>query len=119
MKTLDLKTGRLSADEKAELERLTLEGLSPTRIAARMRRNVKSLYYHFHCMGLIETRPRRGNRSDMYTPEQDAFIVGLRVEGVKISDIARRASEKFGRRMPPNSVAYRLLVNANSDGDSA
>ena len=124
----DIKRGRLSPEERAEIERLasTLKNPTPSVIARRLNRHPATVQWHMIRHGLIERtvsyrerKPGRlpnGSRTNPYTPEQDARLVELRLQGKVYREIAAVLTAEFGVPRNLHSVQVRHIMLSAYDG---
>src|SRR5258708_19603913 len=107
-----VKRGRMSAAEKAEIERLatTLAKPTPGRIASRLNRHPATVAWFMIRQGLIQRTIKYGNRPvgrrpngtkiHPYTPEQDRRLVELRAAAMLSREIPATITPQFA--IPPN-----------------
>ena len=121
MEAQTLKTGRVSPQEREQIETLALRGLRAAQIARRMNRNPGTINFQMHCLGLKEAKPvqfaflRNGKEVRSFSPEEDRFIEGLREQGRVYREIADAAFELFGYRRTPQCIGIRLKMLANKE----
>ena len=124
--------GRLTAEEKAEIERLatTLAKPTPGRIALRLRRHVGTITWYMIRHGLIERRieyPGRVRRHRQngvvvrsFTPEEDRRLIELRLDGLVYREIAEVLTREFGEPRKMHSVQVRhIMLSAYEGGPEA
>jgi IS30 family transposase len=123
-----IKRGRMSPDEKAEIERLALALKKPTPsvIARRINRHPATVAWFMITRGLIERKVRYapakvGRRPDgtainRYTSEQDGRLVALRREGKSHRQIAEIVTQEFGVPRNLHSVQVRIIMLAAFEG---
>jgi hypothetical protein len=116
--------GRLSPAERARIEALADLGLTTRQIADRMNRMTPTINFAMHSMGLKspKTRPvvdymRGGSRVVCFTPDEDAMIEQMRVDGAFCSTIAAACLTQFGRKRLPGTINTRLKMLANREGE--
>jgi hypothetical protein len=118
------KRGKMSIEEKAEIERLCVEMKDPTpgKIAEQMNRMPSIINWYMLTHGLITRTPghaparyvRKGKTIHPYTTEQDAFIERLRAEGKIYREIGELVTKEFGIERSGHSVQVRMLQLAAS-----
>lgn len=114
-----IKRGRMTPAEKVELERVIgrMKKPTPGRVAAVVNRHPATINWFMLKRGYISRQPgyapapyvRNGKTVHPYTPEHDAFILGLRERGATKKDIAKQLTEKFGVERSHHSVDVRLV----------
>ncbi len=112
------KHGRMSIEEKAEIDRLCVEMKDPTpgKIAEQMNRLPSTVTFYMLTHGLIERTPgharkpyvRKGKIIHPYSTEQDIFIEGLRKQGKTFQDIGELVTKEFGIVRSGGSVQLRI-----------
>jgi IS30 family transposase len=117
-----IKRGRMSAEEKAEIERLatTLKDPRPGPIARRLNRDHGTIYWHLITRGLIEIKLRyggsayrRGDRTvRRFTREEDRRLLELRTQGNGFVEIARILAAEFGTERNHHCVRVRCIMLA-------
>ena len=123
-----LVRGRMSAAEKAEIERLatTLRKPTPGAIAFRLNRHPATVAWYMISRGLIDRRIsydrrqamlRRGRPVNLYSRQQDRRLEQLRAEGLKFRQIAERLTEEFGIPRNQHSVRIRAIMLASYDDE--
>jgi hypothetical protein len=127
----DIKRGRLSAEEKAEIERLagTLKKPTPGPIAQRLNRHPATVAWFMIRHGLIERTVKYGNRPvgtrangtkiNPYTPEQDRRLLELRRQRLVFREIAAILTTEFGVPRNMHSVQVRCIMLAAYEGAEA
>jgi hypothetical protein len=118
-RNLNVKRGRMTAKEKAEIERLAsvMKKPTPGRIAAKLNRHPATVNWFMLSRGLIERKAgrapraysRAGNTVYPYSTEHDARIEALRVEGKSFREIGEIITREFGIRRSGHSVQVRLV----------
>ena len=104
--TTTLTRGRLSADERTKIETLADRGLKASQIAERMNRLPATINFAMHSMGLKAPKDRpgvnytrkSGSVVHSFTPDEDAMIEEMRVDGAVCRVIAETCLARFGRR---------------------
>ncbi len=112
------KRGKMTAEEKAEIERLavTMARPTPCRIAAKLNRHPATVNWYMLRHGLITRVPGRASRPYMrngrtihpYAPEHDARIEALRAEGKVFREIGEIITAEFGIERDAHSVQVRI-----------
>lgn len=115
----DIRRGRMTAEDKAEIERLaeTMEKPTAGKIAAKINRHPATVNWYMLTRGLIERTPRRaphtytrnGKTVHPYTVEHDEFIGRLRAESKPFREIGELVSAKFGIERTGHSVQVRII----------
>lgn len=117
----NIKRGRLTADELAQLDALADQGLKPAHVARRLNRHPATIAWQFIVRGHKEFKPRAAipgsyKRGDVtvvrFTPEEDAYIEALRVQGIKCAEICGFVSKRFGHQRSPHTILMRLKMLA-------
>lgn len=114
-----MKTGRLTTQERAEVERLAARNFSTGRIAQRLDRHAGTINFVMHTLGLkgpVEREfdyMRNGKRVKSFSKDEDAFLKALRVEGFTTIKIAELTTKRFGHPRTPACVNIRLRMLAN------
>lgn len=114
-----IKRGRMSPAEKAEIERVIgrMKNPTPGRVAFAVNRHPATVNWFMLTKGYLVRKPGRapapyvrgGKTIYPYSEEHDAFILELRLQGVKKPEIARQLTEKFGIDRSQHSVDVRLV----------
>jgi hypothetical protein len=124
----NIKRGRLTAGEKAAIERLagTLKKPTPGVIACRLARHPATVAFDTIRHGLIARAVRYGNRpvatrangtkANPYTAEQDRRLIELRRGGLVFREIAAMLTREFGVPRNCHSVQVRCLMLAAYEG---
>jgi hypothetical protein len=109
----------MSADEKAEIERLAAAMKKPTagKIAAKINRHPATVHWYMLTRGLVTRKPGRASRPYVrngktiypYLPEHDARIESLRAGGNVFREIAEIVTEEFGIERDAHSVQVRIV----------
>jgi hypothetical protein len=111
--------GGLSDEHRATIERLAERGWKANRIARDLQKHPATVQWYMYRAGLAA--PQYGNqkpymRGDRlvvpFSPEEDAFIEQLRVEGVPTRQIAVRTKQKFGNDRSFHTIECRLVMLA-------
>jgi hypothetical protein len=111
--------GRMSAEEKVELERVigSMKKPTPGKVARAMNRHPATVAWFMLTRGYIERKPgyalkpymRNGKTVHPYSPEHDDFILELRNRGISKRTIGEQLTEKFGIYRSQHSVDVRLV----------
>jgi IS30 family transposase len=130
MKLTGIKRGRMTAAEKAAIERLatTLKTPTPGVIARRLNRHPSTVAWFMIRAGLIERTVKYGNRRvgtrqdgvkiHPYTPEQDRRIIELRTANKSYRVIAEIVTREFGVPRKLHSIQVRNIMLAAYDDAS-
>jgi len=115
----NITRGRMTAADKAEIERLATTMARPTagKIARKINRHPATVNWFMLTHGLIERKPgrapvsyeRNGRTVHPYTEEHDRFMEALRAEGLVYREIAQRVTAEFGIARTLHSVQVRLV----------
>jgi AraC-like DNA-binding protein len=130
MSSKALGSGRLTDEDHDRIHELAAKGLKCGQIAQRLGRHQSTVQWYMYSEGLQAPTPaaegtvltyKRGDHTvNRFSAEEDAFIETLRIEGVPISEIADRSSQRFGINRKHHSVRCRLIMlAARSVGESA
>ena len=113
------KRGRLTPEERAEIERLALSMKRPTsgKIAAKLDRHPATVNWYLLTKGLIERKPghasrpylRNGRTIYPYSDDQDRRAEELRASGKTYREIAAALTAEFGIERTGNSVQVRMI----------
>lgn len=120
---VEYKTGRLSDEELAEIERLAEQNFTAGRISQLIRRHPGTVNYAMHrlCLRVLTKRTfcyeRGGKIVKSFSDVEDAFLEQLRVDGKTTAEIAKRLTERFGHPRSPHTVNIRLQLLANAPDD--
>lgn len=118
--------GPLTDDDKARIEALAADGLSPYQIAARIKRHQATVQWFMYANGLkaptaAPEQPssyvRSGRVVHRYSAAEDELITTLRSGGLGLTAIARRASEQFGTNRTAHTIHVRLTMLAGRDDE--
>lgn len=122
-----VKRGRISPEEKIEIERVIGSMKKPTagKVARRVNRHPATINWYMLTKGHIEREPgrapgpyvRAGKIIYPYAPEHDAFIQELRRAGLSKKIIAARLTAEFGIARSHHSVDVRLVQLAAAPQD--
>jgi hypothetical protein len=121
---LNFKSGRLSAEEKAAVERLatTLKHPTPSAIANRLNRRVSTISWFMITRGLIVRKikypksPKQWrNGHNFYTQEHDQRLLALRLQGLGFLELSLAITAEFGIPRNRHSVHNRLIMLAAYD----
>lgn len=113
--------GGLSEEDHDKIFELASHGLKARAIARKLRKHPSTVAWFMYRTGLKV--PRYASRAFMrcgrlvkpFTPEEDAFIVARRLEGLGPTAIARMATERFGHPRNMWTIANRLTMLAARD----
>jgi len=120
--------GRLSPDERAEIERLALRMRKPMPgpIALKLNRHVATVTWFMIRNGLIERPLHYGHQKPHvrkngvavrpYSAREDRRIIALRVEGKNPREIAETITAEIGVQRTGHSVSVRLTMLASYTG---
>lgn len=120
----NIKRGKMTAADKAEIERLATTMVKPTagKIARKINRHPATVNWFMLTRGLIERKAgraahpyeRNGRTVYPYTAEHDAFIESLRSQGKVFREIGELVTAKFGIERDAHSVQVRMIQLAAS-----
>lgn len=116
-----IRSGRLSSTERAEIERLAERGLSAGQIAQRMNRRAGTVNFAMTAMGLRTpvsrtfSYTRRGREIRSFSPDEDALIEVLRCQHYTCTKIAEVCSNRFGHLRTPATISIRLRAIATRE----
>lgn len=127
MRLEGIKRGRMSQDEKAQIDRLaeTLKKPAPSAIARRLNRHPATVAWYMICNGLIERRIRYGKAAthrrsghviNPYAPDHDRRLVGLRRQQKSFPEIAEILTAEFGIPRTAHSAHTRMTMLAAYEG---
>jgi IS30 family transposase len=115
----DIKRGRMTADDKAAIERLaeTMDKPTAGKIARKINRHPATVNWFMLTRGLIERKARRapheyqraGKTIYPYAVEHDEFIEARRSEGKPFREIGELVTAKFGIERSGHSVQVRII----------
>ena len=115
-----MKTGRLTERERAEISRLADLGLRAGQIAQRLDRHKGTINFAMHAMGLTDgpvdrafDYVRNGRRVVSFSPDEDARIEALRIQGFTTTRIADLAERRWGHPRNAATINIRLKQIAN------
>lgn len=117
--------GRLSTDEEAEIISLAERRFSPGRVAQKLNRHPGTINFAFHRLGLRELKPakfayvRNGVEVRSFSPEEDAWITALRVQGYTTTAIAEMGAKRWGHPRTAATINMRLTMLANRSDAAA
>ncbi|GEP12283.1 hypothetical protein [Methylobacterium gnaphalii] len=122
-----VKPGGLSAADHDQIFTLAEAGMKCGRIARKLLKHPATVRWFMYRNGLIEPsrrqtampidRPNSAGRKG-YCPAEDAFISRLRTEGVPLTEIAKRTTERFGHPRSRHGVEVRLVMLAARDDEA-
>lgn len=126
----DIKRGRMSADECAEIERLalTLRKPTPAAIARRLNRHPATVKWHMLTRGLLDLPTRYGpchytkrDGTEVYpwNPDQDRRLTELRIERHSYRHIGEVLTGEFGIPRNAHKVQVRAVMLAAAADDEA
>lgn len=123
-----IKRGRMSPEEKAEIERLceTLKNPTPSTIARRLNRHPATVKWHMLTHGLWDVPPQRaprpyttknGQTRNPWMPEHDRRLLALELAGEGSAntiwrDIAETLTREFGVPRNQHSARIRAIMLA-------
>lgn len=117
-----IKRGRMSPEEKKELERVICSMKKPTpgKVAVKVNRHPATVNWYMLTHGHITRKPGRapgpyqryGKTVYPWSEEHDEFILDLRTQGVNKQEIGRRVTAKFGIERNHHQVDVRLRLLA-------
>lgn len=115
----DVLPGGLSEECQARIFELAERGWAASRIARDLRKHPSTVQWFMYRSGLKapeyrKTEPyyRGGRLVVPFSPEEDAFIVALRVQDYSPRKIAELASKRFGHDRNNHTVRCRLVMLA-------
>jgi len=118
----DVRPGGLAEEDHQRIFDLAARGWKPTRIAREIEKHPATVYWFMIRNSLatpgatkFKTYIRNGKPVVPYSPEEDAFIVALRVQDYSLAEIARLAASRFGTNRKMHSVQVRLIMLAARD----
>lgn len=121
-----LKRGRLTEIEEQAIAAFAEAGWTAGRIAVRLNRHPSTINFALHRMGLkvpvaraFDYVRRTGVSVRSFSPEDDAFIVALRVQGFSTPRIAELIEKRTGYRRSAATISIRLRMLANRDEERA
>ena len=116
------KWGRLTPDERTEIERLAERGFPTTRIAERLGRLPGTIGFYRATHGIAPAAGawkgnyrRGGVEVRGFTAEEDAFIQALRCPGYSTGKIATFDAERFGYARFASTISVRLRMLASRE----
>jgi hypothetical protein len=117
--THHVRPGGLSKQDHEYIEELAGRGWKATRIARCIEKHPCTVQWYMYRSGLAAPKYRdqepymRGGRLVVpFTPEEDAFIEALRVQGYGLKKIADVASKRYGAQRSPHVINCRLIMLA-------
>lgn len=124
------KSGRMSKEEHASIERLAQEMKTPTagKIARRLNRHPATVKWFMLTRGLIERAPQRAAASytrngrvvHPYLEQHDMLIEQLRAQGKVFREIAAELTTRFGIDRTAHSIQVRLVqLSADPNRETA
>jgi hypothetical protein len=122
-----IKRGRMSAEEKAAIERLAaaLKKPTPGAIARKLKRHPATVAWYMISHGLIERTIRYGGKPRVrpdgivqmpWTREQDLRLLELRAAGTGFPEIAERLTREFNIPRNHHGARIRCIMLAAYDG---
>jgi len=114
----EVEPGGLSVQDRERIFELAERGWTAGRIGSTLRKHPSTVRWFMYRSGLATPNygrlpSVRGTRIvKPFTPEEDAFISGLRTTGYAVRNIAWAATKKFGHPRSPHTVACRLVMIA-------
>jgi hypothetical protein len=114
-----VRPGGLSKRDHEYIFALAEQGWKAHRIARAIEKHPATVQWFMYRSGLRApayrgTDPyfRNGRMIVPFTPEHDAFIEALRVQGYGLSKIAEMATKRFGHERSPHTINCRLVMLA-------
>lgn len=113
-----VEPGGLSEADKERIHDLSGDGWKAGRIARELRKHPSTVQWFMYRQGLAAPtygRPtyKRGDRVVRpFSPEEDAAIEAMRIDGQPPTAIARQVSQRFGTARSSHTVACRLVMLA-------
>ena len=121
-----VRPGGLSPEDHAEIFKLAERGWRSTRIAREIEKHPSTVQWFMYRNGLKApgyqrrtTSTRNGRVVKPFTPDEDAFITALRLQGLSPKKIAELTTERFGHPRSGPTVAHRLIMLAARDDEPA
>jgi IS30 family transposase len=111
--------GRLTDEDRAEIERLAGEGWSCGRIAQKLKRHPSTVQWYMYSAGLKAPKPapanplsymRNGRRVRHFSADEDVFIEALRVQDFSFEKIAELVNKRFGTERTHHTIQCRLIM---------
>jgi IS30 family transposase len=127
----DIRRGKLTDDERAEIERLaeSMKRLSANAIARRLNRHPATVTWYLLRKGYLERKIqyrvdrvyyRGGTRVVRYSREEESVLVDMRSQGETYQRIAEALTTQFGERRTAHSVQVRdVFLSAAADMEAA
>lgn len=119
----------LSEADRERVTELAEAGFSAKRIGAVLGKHHSTVQWCLYSSGLrapsYGSNPggsytrRDGRVVHRFSPAEDRYIEQLRVEGLALRDIARKASERFGTQRTHHTIRCRLVMLAAREEDVA
>lgn len=118
-----IRPGGLSPADHARIDELAAKGWRAPRIAREIEKHPSTVLLRLYRQGWRAPEPHRDRRVQRragrivrpFTPDEDTFIEGLRVQGLSCRRIAEAVRERFGYYRAESSVWVRLLMLANRE----
>lgn len=119
-----VRPGGLSAADHEYIHELARRGWTSHRIAASIEKHPSTVQWYMYRHGLKAPQYRenrlkpvvRGGRVvKPFTPEEDAFITALRIQGFGPRKIADLTTKRFGHPRTHHTVACRLVMLASRE----
>jgi DNA-binding CsgD family transcriptional regulator len=116
-----IRTGRLSATEREQIERLAERSLTAGQIAQRMQRHAGTINFAMTSMGLRSqvartfAYTRRGRAVRSFSPDEDALIEALRCQQYTFTKIADVCSKRFDHPRTPATICIRARALATRE----
>jgi DNA-binding CsgD family transcriptional regulator len=115
--------GRLTSEEREQINTLVDEGLKSRRIASRLNRHPSTVNFYLATNGLrklaFQRRPvfyiRAGRKVYPFTTDEDAYIQALRVQDYTWQQIAIFSAKRFGHRRSAATIGTRLRMLGGQD----
>lgn len=117
-----IRPGGLSKFDHEMIFSLAARGWKSGRIALSIEKHPSTVQWFMYRHGLKapnyrDTKPflRNGRMVVPFTPDEDAFITALRVQGFGSRKIAELTTKRFGNQRSHHTVASRLVMLAARD----
>ena len=123
MLSYPVKPGGLSDRDREAIFEMAERGLTCGPIARRLSKHPATVRWFMFRNGLVAPsrrssmptdHPNRANRKG-YAPDEDAFILALRLQSIGLSEIARLATLRFGHPRSAHGISVRLVMLAAGD----
>lgn len=121
-----VRPGGLSPDDHRRIFDLAERGWKSHRIAREIEKHPSTVQWFMYRNGLKApgyprqtASIRNGRVLKPFTPEEDAFITALRIQGFGPTKIADLTTKRFGHPRSFHTIACRLVMLAARDDDHA